>query len=151
MTGGLQAIVWGGAACGILDAIAASVQFGLKGIKPIQVWQGVASGLLGERAFRSGWVSGGFGLLLHFAIAFSATTVFVEACHPLPFLSRTYWIWGPIYGVFVFLVMNLIVVPLSARPKRPASLQVMIVQLIIHVLFVGMPIAMAANRFSVFE
>jgi hypothetical protein len=150
MTGGLRAIVWGGAACGILDAIAASVQFALKGIKPIQVWQGVASGLLGERAFRNGWGSGVIGLFLHFTIAFSAATVFVEASHPLPFLARAYWISGPTYGVLVFLVMNLIVVPLSARPKRPASSEVIIIQLIIHILFVGMPIAMAANRFTVF-
>jgi hypothetical protein len=150
MTGGLQAIVWGGAACGILDAIAACAQFGLKGIKPIQVWQGVASGLLGERAFRSGWASGALGLFLHFAIAFSAAAVFLAASHPLPFLARAYWISGPVYGVLVFLVMNLMVVPLSARPKKPASSQVILIQLIIHILFVGMPIALAANRFAVF-
>jgi hypothetical protein len=148
MAGALRAIVWGGVACALLDGLAASVQFGLKGIKPLHVWQGVASGLLGERAFRKGWVSGGFGLLLHFVIAFSVATSFVEACLELPFLARAYWISGPLYGVIVFLLMNLLVVPLSARPKRPASPQVIFVQLIIHILFVGLPIAMAANRFS---
>ena len=80
MSGVLKAIVWGGAACAILDGIAACVQFGLKGIKPLRVWQGVASGLLGEPAFRQGWASGGFGLLLHCVIAFSVATVFIEAC-----------------------------------------------------------------------
>jgi hypothetical protein len=148
MVGALKAIVWGGAACAVLDGIAASVQFGLKGIKPLQVWQGVASGLLGERVFREGWVGGGFGLLLHFVIAFSAATMFVETCLQLPLLARRYWISGPLYGVIVFLVMNLAVVPLSRRPRRPASSQVIFVQLIIHVLFVGLPIAMAANRFN---
>lgn len=148
MAGVLRAIVWGGVACAFLDGIAASVQFGLKGIKPLYVWQGVASGLLGERAFREGWASGGLGLLLHFVIAFSVATVFVEACLQLPFLAGAYWISGPLYGVIVFLVMNLAVVPLSRRPQRPASSEVMFVQLIIHVLFVGLPIAMAANRFN---
>jgi hypothetical protein len=148
MAAALGAIVWGGVACAVLDGVASSVQFGLKGIKPLQVWQGVASGILGERAFREGWVSGGFGLLLHFVIAFSVATVFVEACLQLPFLARAYWISGPLYGVIVFPAMNLAVVPLSARPKRPASSQVIFVQLIIHVLFVGLPIAMAANRFN---
>jgi hypothetical protein len=148
MVEALRAIVWGGASCAVLDGLAASVQFGLKGIKPLHVWQGVASGLLGERAFREGWLSGGIGLLLHFAIAFSVAAVFVEACPQLPFLARAYWISGPLYGVIVFLVMNLAVVPISARPKRPASSQIIFVQLIIHVLFVGLPIAMAANRFS---
>ena len=148
MAGALRAIVWGGAGCAVLDGVAASVQLGLKGIRPLQVWQGVASGLLGERAFREGWVGGGFGLLLHFVIAFSAATMFVETCLQLPLLARAYWISGPLYGVIVFLVMNLAVVPLSRRPKRPASSQVIFVQLIIHVLFVGLPIAMAAKRFN---
>jgi hypothetical protein len=148
MAGAFRAIVWGGAACAVLDGIAASVQFGLKGIKPLHVWQGVASGLLGERAFREGWVGGGFGLLVHVVISFSVATVFVEACLELPFLARAYWISGPLYGLMVFLVMNLAVVPLSARPKRPASLQVIFVQLVIHVLFVGLPVAMATNRFN---
>jgi hypothetical protein len=141
---GTQGIVWGGVAGAVLDGVAASVQLG----QPLHVWQGVASGLLGERAFRKGWVSGGFGLLLHFVIAFSVATSFVEACLELPFLARAYWISGPLYGVIVFLLMNLAVVPLSARPKRSASSQVIFVQLIVHVLFVGLPIAMAANRFN---
>jgi hypothetical protein len=148
MSGPLEAIVWGGAACAILDGVAASVQFALKGIEPLRIWQGVASGVLGETAFRRGWASGSLGLLLHSVIAFTATAVFVEACPRLPFLAQAWWISGPLYGVLVFLVMNLIVVPLSARPKRPASSQVIIVQLIVHVLFVGLPIAMAANRFT---
>jgi hypothetical protein len=148
MAGALRAIVWGGAWCAVLDGLAASVQFGLKRIKPLRVWQGVASGLLGERAFREGWVSGGFGLLLHALIAFSVAAVFVVACLQFPFLARAYWISGPLYGVIVFLVMNFAVVPLSLRPERPASSEVIFVQMIIHVLFVGLPIAMAANRFS---
>lgn len=147
MSGPLIAIVWGGAACAILDGAAASVQFALQGMKPLRIWQGVASGLMGEPAFGKGWASGSLGLLLHGLIAFTATAVFVEAYPQLPFLAQAWWISGPLYGVLVFLVMNLIVVPLSARPKRPASSQVIVVQLIVHVLFVGLPIAMAANRF----
>jgi hypothetical protein len=148
MTGALQAIVWGGVACAILDGVAATIQFGRMGIQPLRVWQGIASGLLGERAFRQGWSSGALGLLLHLAIAIVVATVFVEACLHVPFVARAYWIAGPLYGVAVFLVMNLIVIPLSARPKRPASSQVMPVQFIIHILFVGLPIALAANRFA---
>jgi hypothetical protein len=148
MTGALQAIAWGGAACAILDGVAATVQFTLIGISPLRIWQGVASGLLGERAFRQGWVSGGLGLLLHFVIAFVAATVFVEVCLLVPFFARVYWIAGPLYGVAVFLVMNLVVVPLSARPKRPASSRAIAVQVIIHILFVGFPIALATNRFA---
>src|SRR4249919_2254370 len=145
MTEPLKAIVSGGAACGILDGVAASVQFALRGIEPLRVWQGVASGLMGERAFGMGWFSGAFGLVLHFLIAVIVTTVFVGACPQFPALQQFYWISGPLYGVIVFLVMNLIVVPLSARPKRLAPVMVVAVQIVIHVLFVGLPIVIAAN------
>ena len=147
MAGALWAILWGGAACAVLDGLAASVQFGLKKIKPLHVWQGVASGLMGERAFGMGWLSGGFGLILHFLIAAIVTAIFVGVSPEVPALQKFYWISGPLYGVIVFLVMNLIVVPLSARPKRPAPLMVIAVQIVIHMFFVGLPIAMAANRF----
>lgn len=151
MSGAIQAILWGGTACAVLDATAASLQFGLKGINPLRIWQGVASGLLGEPAFRRGWVSGGFGLLLHFAISFTFAAAFVEACERVPALASDYWISGPVYGMLVFLVMNLIVVPLSARPKRQRSTPDMIVQLIIHALFVGLPIAIAAKRSTIIK
>jgi hypothetical protein len=116
MTGALEAIAWGGSACAILDGAAACIQFGLKGIKPLQLWQGVASGLLGESAFLEGWISGGFDLLLHCAITLTVAAVFVEAGRQVPLLARAYWVADPLYGVVVFLVMSLIVVPLSARP-----------------------------------
>jgi uncharacterized membrane protein SirB2 len=146
MTGSLRAIVCGGAACAILDGTAATIQFGIRGIKPLRVWQGVASGVLGDPAFLQGWVSGGLGLLLDFLIAFSAAAIFVAACHPLPFLARAYWVSGSLYGLLVYLVMSLIVVPLSRRPKMPKSPSATIIQLIIHVLFVGLPISIAASR-----
>jgi hypothetical protein len=143
----LQAILWGGLACAIFDGLAASTQFALLGIPLLRVWQGVASGLLGERAFAQGWLSGSLGLLLHFVIAFLWAAAFAELCRVLPLIARIYWLSGPLYGGIVFLVMNLLVVPLSARPKRSASPPTMAVQLIIHILFVGLPIALAANRF----
>ena len=147
MTELLKAIMWGGAACGILDGVGASVQFALRGFEPLRVWQGVASGLMGERAFGMGWLSGGFGLILHFLIAAIVATVFFVACPHFPALQQFYWISGPLYGVIVFLVMHLIVVPLSARPNRPAPAMAVFVQIVIHMLLVGLPIALAANRF----
>jgi hypothetical protein len=42
--------------------------------------------------------------------------------------------------------MNLVVLPLSAMPKRPVPAAVVATQLLIHVLFVGLPISLAASR-----
>jgi hypothetical protein len=121
MSGTLQAIAWGGTACGILDAAVTSLQFVLKGVKPLRVWQGVASGALGVAAFRQGWMSAGLGLILHFIIAFAAAAIFVAASYHVPFLVRAYLVSGPVYGIIVYLVMNAIVVPLSSKPKMPKS------------------------------
>jgi hypothetical protein len=148
MSGAFLAIIWGGTACAVLDGVAASVQFAIKGITPLRVWQGVASGWLGEEAFRQGWKSGVIGLALHCMIAFSAATLFVAVSHYQPFIGRTYFVSGPVYGIVVYLVMNLIVVPLSARPKVSKSAAAIVVQLIIHIVFVGLPISISAGHFA---
>jgi uncharacterized membrane protein YagU involved in acid resistance len=64
----------------------------------------------------------------------------------LPLLLRRPVIAGAIYGIVVFLVMNLIVLPLSAMPKRPFNSAVFVTQIIIHILFVGLPISLSASR-----
>jgi uncharacterized membrane protein YagU involved in acid resistance len=55
---------------------------------------------------------------------------------------------GALYGVAVYFFMNLVVVPLSAAAKRPFSLRMMIVGVIIHIFCVGLPISLTVRRFS---
>jgi hypothetical protein len=147
MTNTVMAILWGGATCSILDGAASTVVFWLKGVKPSQVWQGVASGLLGPESFRRGKASVALGLLFHCSIAFAAAAVFTEASHYFPFLAIHYLISGAAFGVVVFLVMNLMVIPLSAMGKRPVTPQAVITQVIIHIVCVGLPISIAASRY----
>jgi hypothetical protein len=64
----------------------------------------------------------------------------------LPALLRSPIIAGSLYGIVVFLLMNLVVLPLSAMPKRPVPAAVVVTQLLIHVLFVGLPISLSASR-----
>jgi hypothetical protein len=44
--------------------------------------------------------------------------------------------------------MNRIVVPLSAVAKRPFSLKLMIVGVVIHIFCVGFPISLSVRQFS---
>jgi len=69
---GLPAIFWGSVACGVLDITAALVVYGFFGIKPLRLLQGIASGLLGRRAFDGGLATALLGLVCHFFNAFSA-------------------------------------------------------------------------------
>lgn len=141
-----RAILWGGLAAGILDLTAAIAIYGTRGVRPIRVLQSIASGLLGADAFKGGVRTAVLGVALHFVIAFVAAAVYYFASRPLRFLVRRAVLWGLLYGVGIYVFMNYLVVPLSAVAKRPFQLQIAVIILIVHMLFVGLPIALAVRR-----
>jgi hypothetical protein len=147
MTPTLQAIRLATLICGTLDAAAATTQAASLGIPAQRVWQTVASGILGPRAFERGWRSGTLGLALHFVISFTIATIYVIASLHLPFLLDHALIAGGLYGVAVYLVMTYIVLPLSRRPARPFNLKFAATQLVIHVVIIGWSIALSARYF----
>lgn len=144
----MLAVLWAGFACGVLDITAALVVYGFFGAKPMRLLQGIASGLLGPRAFDGGVATALLGLVCHFVIAFGAATVFFFASRSVGFLIEHAAVSGVLYGVAVYFFMNLIVVPLSAAAKRPFSLRMMIIGVIIHIFCVGLPISLTVLRFS---
>ncbi len=85
------------------------------------------------------------GLLLHFGIAFSAATVFCFAARYVPVLLRFPVTAAALYGIAVFLVMNLIVLPLSAMPKRRVTRRGIAIQLAFHIFLIGLPISLSAS------
>lgn len=144
----LPAILVGGAICGVLDLTAAFVVYGLFGLKPIPLLQGIAAGLLGPRSFTGGLSTAALGLLCHFVIAFSAAAVYYAASRRLSFLLRNPVASGVLYGIAVYFFMRWVVVPLSAAKSGPFSLKMAAIGLIIHVICVGWPIAFAVRRFA---
>src|SRR5712664_2336615 len=144
----LLAILWAGFACGVLDITAALVVYGYFGAKPVRLLQGIGSGLLGRKAFDGGLATALLGLRCHFVIAFGAAAVYFVAIRGIRFLIQNAVLSGVLYGVAVYFFMNRIVVPLSAAAKRPFSLRLMIVGVIIHIFCVGLPISLSVRRFS---
>jgi len=142
------AVLWAGLACGVLDITAEVVVYGYLGLKPMRLLQGIASGLLGPKAFDGGLATALLGLLCHFVIAFGAAIVFFVASRAIPFLIQNAVISGALYGVAVYFFMNRVVVPLSAAAKRPFSMRMMIIGVIIHIFCVGLPISLSVRRFS---
>ena len=143
----VRVVLWAGFACGVLDITAALVVYGYLGAKPMRLLQGIASGLLGPKAFDGGLAMALLGLLCHFVIAFGAATVYFVASRAIPFLIQNAVISGALYGVAVYFFMNRIVVPFSAVAKRPFSLKLMIVGVIVHIFCVGLPISLSVRRF----
>jgi uncharacterized membrane protein YagU involved in acid resistance len=145
------AIFWGGMACGVLDITQACVAWGIQNhLPPVRIFQSVASGLLGPKAFQGGAQTAALGLFLHFLIAFIWALIYYVASRQIGFLTVKPVIAGLLYGEFVWVMMNCVVVPLSAIhrwPPRtdPASI---ITGPILHTVLVGLPIALAVSRWA---
>jgi len=144
----VRAVLWAGFACGVLDITAAFVVYGFFGAKPVPLLQGIASGLLGPKAFDGGLATALLGLLCHFVIAFGAATVYFVASRAIRVLVDQAVVSGALYGVAVYFFMNRIVLPLSAAAKRPFSMKFMIIGVVIHIFCVGLPISLSVRRFS---
>ncbi|PYP82797.1 MAG: hypothetical protein DMF61_25375 [Blastocatellia bacterium AA13] len=146
----LFAIVVGGSIAGALDITYAIVfSWFRSGVLPARILQSVASGLLGARAYDGGIATAALGLLLHFFIAFVIATVFFAASRKFAWLVDHAFVSGIIYGALVYGVMNLIVLPLSAYPRRATfPLVVLATGLFVHMFFIGLPIALATRKAS---
>lgn len=147
-SGRTQAIVAGGLAVAVLDAVDALVAYKLAfGMTPLAIYQFVASGLLGQAAFAGGAATALLGLAIHVLIAFTASAVFVLASERLPQLRRDAVGWGLAFGVAVFAVMSFGVIPLSRIGASTPPLPLIVNGVVGHALLVGLPIALAARRF----
>lgn len=141
--GALPAILIGGLVAGGLDTIAAYVTLNAG-------WpRAVAGGLLGMGAFKGGAGVYALGLFLEFLIATGAAAVYYAFSRKLEFLKPHFFICGLFFGIAVYLVMNLIVLPLSAlHVHGPIPRLDMIQGLLVHMFAIGLPIAYSVRRFS---
>jgi hypothetical protein len=140
-----DAILYGGLAVGVLDGMAAVITTILRGGSPFRMFQGIASGLIGRASFEGGWATALLGVSLHFLIAFIWAAIYYGAGLKLPALIKRALICGPIYGVVVYFAMQIIVLPLSAIRKPPLSFAAPVQSIIVHILCVGLPIALLAR------
>lgn len=139
--------MYGGLVVGVLDALDAMIFSGLHGgVSPSRVWQFVASGVLGRASFSGGTKTVLLGLLIHFLISFVLAAIYYGASVKFPMLLRRAALWGVIYGVAVYFVMNYVVLPLSAAPPLSFSVASLLNGVIGHALLVGLPIALIARR-----
>ena len=145
-TSALFTILAGGAIAGTLDIAFAFTFAGMHGASPLRVLQFIASGLLGKAAFAGGWSAGALGAFCHYFIITVSTSFYLVASRHITALIRHPFFCGSLYGVAIYLVMNFIVVPLSAVPTRSYTLEGVVGDLASHLFFVGLPIALLVRR-----
>jgi len=114
-----KALLYGAVAVGGIDFTYATVFVVLKGRPWYRAWQGVASAVLGEGSFTGGYPTALLGILLHFTVAACIVSVYLIASRWIPFLRRRTLLWGFVFGVTAFFVMNLVVVPLTRIGPQP--------------------------------
>ncbi|MFT3726408.1 MAG: hypothetical protein QM759_01085 [Terricaulis sp.] len=175
--GTLKAILIGGLIAGVLDIGYAFAVYGplaaslglSSALTPMEVLQSVAGGWMGrDAAMAGGQTAAIIGACTHFGIALVMAGVFVLVFGRV---AASNWVaWGLIYGVILFVVMNYVVVPLSAAAdghfvanladgkariqsaveralqfKRPLLLAGTVFT---HTILVGLPIAWANSKFA---
>ena len=143
----LFAILVGGSVAGALDITYATVFWAIRGVSATRVLQSVASGLLGAAATKGGWPTAAAGLGLHFLIAFTFAAFFYLVSRRVPALIRHAVLAGILYGAAIFALMNLVVVPLSAFPRKLTFPPVVLITgLLVHMFGIGLPISLASRR-----
>jgi hypothetical protein len=141
--GALPSILVGGITAGALDLATAFFLYG-RGVPRV-----IAAGLVGRQALHGGPATYVLGVALQLFIAVSAAAVYYAASRRLTFLKDHFLVCGLFYGIAVYLVMNLIVVPLSALHfAGPFQLHALIQGLLVHMLLIGLPISFSVRRFS---
>lgn len=142
-----ETILYGGLVVGILDGLFALVFYGLiLGGRPLRIFQSVAAGLLGRASFEGGIPTFALGILLHFVVAVCIAAVYYAASLQLPVLIQRPVGCGLIYGLMAHLVMNYVVIPLSAATPGRFSLATFLPAFIAHAFLVGLPVALIARR-----
>lgn len=142
------AVITGWLVAGTVDIVVAVVYYPLTAaVTPLGILQGIASGVLGPRAFTGGVATAALGLACHYLIALIWTGWFFLVYPRIPFLSRNRLLTAVLYGTFVSVVMRFVVLPLSRVAQRPFDLQFFVIATVILVFSIGLPLSVVAGRY----
>lgn len=144
-----RTIAIAGLVSGTLDITAAFVTWAPQGVPPVVILKGIASGILGTKAFHGGTGTAALGAALHFLIAFTATAVFYAASRRLLWMVRWPFVSGVLYGIAVYFFMNWIVLPLSRDVRPPFSISRNIIAAVTLIFCIGLPISLIVRGFSI--
>jgi hypothetical protein len=112
----LNTILVAGLISGTVDIGAAAA---INWLSPVVILHAIASGLIGKASFNGGGATALLGLLLQWAMSILIAALYLAVTTPVAGMRRRWTLTGLIAGIVIFLVMNYLVVPLSAAPFRP--------------------------------
>ena len=146
-SGAFRAILAAGLVVGVLDISSAFVIWWQRGTGARHGLQGIAAGLLGANSYEGGLVTAGFGLALHFFVAFVVVSIFYLGSRRIEFLTLHPVVSGVLYGIGVYLVMYWFVLP-TVFPTFRHRLGNDLLAIAIHISLIGLPCALIVRRYS---
>jgi uncharacterized membrane protein YagU involved in acid resistance len=142
----VQLIVRATLVAGVLDILSVAIYAIVAGRNPLTVPVGIASAIW-PGAQKAGAAAILVGLLLHFAIMFVMACVFVAAAQRIRWITLQPVPSGALYGLLLWAVMNLIVLPLRWPSLFPHfTSPSLIEQLFSHIVLVGIPMAWMTSK-----
>lgn len=143
----LFAIVATGLLIGLMDGLAASLNAYLSsGATPDRVFRFIASGVFGVEAFKGSSAMVAWGVAFHFLIALLWTALYVLVAGKFCWVREHYIVSGALYGVFIWAVMEHLVLPLSNAPALTPSLRGTLIMIGIHILIIGIPMGYRTSK-----
>ena len=148
LPGAVPLILRIGLIAGTLDIADALIFSYFRGATPVMVFQYIASGLIGMRSFQLGSTSVVLGVVIHYFIALTWTAVFYFASRRFAIFIRRPVLSGLLYGIAVYLFMNLVALPLSGvpHPLKPVSLVSRVNGVLALMFCIGLTIALLVRR-----
>jgi uncharacterized membrane protein YagU involved in acid resistance len=139
----LQAMLLGGLVAGTVDIGAASL---INGRSPVFIGQIIAGGLLGKASLEGGMRTAALGVVLQWAMSIIIAAIYVLASTRLDALRRNWLLFGVLYGIPVYFVMEYVVVPLSAWHRVPKFAPLPFAENMLAMMVFGVIVAWFASR-----
>lgn len=138
-----------GLIAGTLDMLAAITVYAfiLQKTTAIKILQSIASGLFKKDAYSVGSQMALYGLLLHYFIALTFAWFYFTIYPYFTFIKKNTLLSGILYGIFVWIIMNLVVLPtvFPVLPEKHLDFP-LILSILILICCIGIPISCITKK-----
>lgn len=132
---------------GGLDILLASADAWFSsGVSPVRILQFIATVLLGDKVLQYSFGSALLGLAIHFFIAFFWTVLFFIIYNYYKKIVRVPFFQSVLYGLLIWLVMNLLVLPLTNAVKSNFQWFIVIKGIVTLIIAYGFPLVYFARK-----
>jgi hypothetical protein len=139
----VKAVALGTLTVAVLDIADAIIYYGFRGATPVKIFQSISVGLLGrDAAYGGGAATALLGAALHCFNSLMVVLVFYLAATQIRWLTGRPYLAGTLYGLVVYGVMYLVVLPLSKIGFPHFRLPDVADEVFIHIFGVGIPAAL---------